>query len=185
MPRASRIRQNTVDAAQALEEGGVGEEAFAALSNRVNGFNALAIATGSIPNPDALVGMVAVAHATVTPKVTGKFKVNMTIQTTINLNAAAQSVQASIGHSAAAVVDGTTLLPADAGDPIVAVAINGSASVSEELIYGAGLSESRTVSGPFALGVPVTFAALLTQSVAGAFSVNAQAAQISVQEIIA
>lgn len=157
------------------------EAAFAAGADTAQGFNAGAIATGSIPNPNAATGVV-VAHVSVTPKFSGKFLVRVNIQTSINGNAAAQSVQGGIGHTGAAPTDGTTTLAADytTGVPITPVAINGSADVTQELAYQAG---GNTIAGPFPVGTPVFFCALLTQSVAGAFSVPAAGAVITAEEI--
>ena len=167
-----------------LRANGSGGGGAAASANRSNSWNESLIDPTRVPHPDSLAGMVVIAWVGITPKVTGKFRVNMTIQTSINHDAAAQSVQASIGHAATPPDQGVTLLTADAQGPIVHVAINGSASISQELVYGEGPLESRTSAGPFPLGTPVFFCALLTQSVANAFGVDAEAGQIDVEEII-
>jgi hypothetical protein len=176
------------EAAAAAAEAGQGAGTTAVASNRFNGFNPAVVPTGSIPNPQSNVTMVAVAVASITPRVTGKIRVRITIQTTVNADAAAQSVHAEIGHSAAPIVVGTTILPADGTAPAAPptpVAIAGSATVSQELIYGGSPTQSRTAVGLFPIGVNVNFAALLTQTVAGAFALNAGGAQIEVDELLA
>lgn len=180
---------------EAITNGSASQQLVLAQQNGV-GANAAAIATASFPNPVTVTGGVAAAHVTITPKVTGKFRVRGVVTTETNATGAAGTVLAGIGHSGAAVVDGTTVLIDDGGTgatpagtrttaAVDSVAINGCAT--EELVYLYGQAGSPCSVVAFPLGVPVTFALVLSQSgaaITGAVNgVAAGNAFVEVQEL--
>ena len=158
---------------EAISGGAAAEGITLAQQNGV-GSNAAAIATAAFPNPVSLTLGVCAAHVTITPKVTGKFRVRAVFTTETNATGAAGTVLAGIGHVGPATpVDGVTVLTDDGSTAATpagvrttaatdAVAINGCAT--EELVYLYGQAGSPCNVPAFPIGVQVSFALVLSQS---------------------